>query len=87
MFAEGDACVAPVLSAREAPSHPHIAARGTVVQRDGISQPAPAPRFSRTEATLDLPPCGPGAHSREVLAAWGFADVEELLASGAVVQS
>jgi alpha-methylacyl-CoA racemase len=87
VFSDGDACVAPVLSAREAPSHPHIAARGTLVERDGLSQPAPAPRFSRTEATLDLPPCAPGAHTREALTGWGFEDVDELLAGGAVVQA
>jgi alpha-methylacyl-CoA racemase len=50
-------------------------------------QPAPAPRFSRTEAELDLPPCAPGAHTREVLGAWGFADVDELVAAGAVAQN
>jgi alpha-methylacyl-CoA racemase len=66
--------------------HPHMAARGVLVERDGLVQPAPAPRFSRTEAELDLPPCSAGAHTREALAAWGFADVEELVAGGAVVQ-
>jgi alpha-methylacyl-CoA racemase len=85
VFADGDACVAPVLSAKEAPAHPHIAARGTLVERDGLSQPAPAPRFSRTEAALGLPPCGPGAHTREALAAWGFEDVDDLVRDGAVV--
>ena len=75
-----------MLSAKEAPSHPHIAARSTVIERDGLSQPAPAPRFSRTEATLDLPPCAPGAHTREALIAWGFGDVDDLVASGAVVE-
>jgi alpha-methylacyl-CoA racemase len=87
VFADSDACVAPVLSAREAPSHPHIAARGTLVERDGLSQPAPAPRFSRTAAELDLPPCAPGANTREALAAWGFTDVDALLADGTVVQA
>ena len=87
MFAEGDACVAPVLSPSEAMTHPHLAARGTLVERDGLVQPAPAPRFSRTEAELDLPPCAPGAHTREVLAAWGFEDAEELVAGDVVTQS
>jgi alpha-methylacyl-CoA racemase len=87
VFDGTDACVAPVLSAKEAKAHPHIAARETIVERDGLSQPAPAPRFSRTEAVLDLPPCGPGAHTREALDAWGFSDVDALLEGGAVVQA
>ncbi|MEY9893910.1 alpha-methylacyl-CoA racemase [Catenulispora sp. MAP12-49] len=86
VFAGSDACVAPVLAAKEAAKHPHLAARGTLVERDGLTQPAPAPRFSRTSAELGLPPCGPGAHTREALAAWGFEDVEALVEAGAVVQ-
>jgi alpha-methylacyl-CoA racemase len=86
VFDGTDACVAPVLSAKEAPRHPHLAARGTLVERDGLTQPAPAPRFSRTAAELGLPPCGPGAHTREALAAWGFEDVDALMETGAVVQ-
>jgi len=45
-----DACFAPVLSMAEAPDHPHLQARGSLVEVDGIVQPAPAPRFSRTPA-------------------------------------
>ena len=48
VFDGTDACVSPVLSIREAADHPHVAARGTLVDRDGVVQPAPAPRFSRT---------------------------------------
>src|SRR5690606_2215041 len=44
-----DACVAPVLDMAEAPAHPHNAARGTFIEIDGVTQPAPAPRFSRTQ--------------------------------------
>src|SRR3546814_1407103 len=44
-----DSCVAPVLSLAEAPLHPHLRARGTFIEVDGIVQPAPAPRFSRTK--------------------------------------
>ena len=51
-FDGSDACVAPVLPMTEAARHPHLAARGTYVDRDGVLQPAPAPRFSRTGATL-----------------------------------
>ncbi|NUR61090.1 MAG: CoA transferase [Catenulispora sp.] len=87
VFEGSDACVAPVLSAKEAPAHPHLAARGTLVERDGLTQPAPAPRFSRTPAELGLPPCAAGAHTREALAGWGFGDVEELVAEGVVVQA
>jgi alpha-methylacyl-CoA racemase len=50
VFSGSDACVAPVLGLREAADHPHIAARGTLVTRDGVLQPAPAPRFSATPA-------------------------------------
>ncbi len=49
-FADTDACVTPILSFGEAPEHPHLAARGTFIEVDGITQPAPAPRFSRTPA-------------------------------------
>lgn len=87
VFAATDACVAPVLPPSEAVEHPHIAARGTFLDVDGVVQPAPAPRFSRTPPTATMPPAGPGAHTREALTAWGVADVEELLASGAVVQA
>lgn len=48
LFDGTDACVSPVLSMAEAADHPHLAERGTFVDRDGIVQPAPAPRFSRT---------------------------------------
>ena len=81
-----DACVAPVLTLSEAREHPHLVARGTFVEHAGIHQPAPAPRFSRTEATIGLPPGGPGRWTREALAAWGV-DPEPLIETGAAVQS
>ena len=56
LFATSDACVAPVLDWREAAHHPHLAARGTIVEVDGVAQPAPAPRFSRTPAAQPTPP-------------------------------
>ncbi|MFC0109776.1 CaiB/BaiF CoA transferase family protein [Kibdelosporangium aridum] len=84
IFEGTDACVAPVLSLSEAARHPHIAARGTLVERDGFVQPAPAPRFSGTTAELRTPPAIPGQHTRDALADWGFDDIDELLASGAV---
>jgi alpha-methylacyl-CoA racemase len=54
VFEGTDACVTPVLEPAEAPAHPHLAARGTFTQVDGVVQAAPAPRFSRT-------PAGPAA--------------------------
>jgi alpha-methylacyl-CoA racemase len=86
VFAGSDACVAPVLTYEEAPSHPHNVARGTYVDRGGITQPAPAPRFSRTPAALTTPPREPGADTREALAAWGIDDVDDLVATGGAVQ-
>lgn len=71
-----DVCFAPVLDMAEAPQHPHNAARGTFVDVDGVTQPAPAPRFSRTEAALGIGPAQPGQHSEEVLAAWGWSEAE-----------
>jgi len=50
VFDGTDACVTPVLAFGEVPAHPHVAARGTVIDRDGVAQAAPAPRFSRTPA-------------------------------------
>ena len=70
IFAEGDSCVAPVLPLAEAPRDPQLAARLTYVERDGITQPAPAPRFSRTPAELAGPPPEPGEHSAQILADW-----------------
>ncbi|MER7952674.1 CaiB/BaiF CoA-transferase family protein [Streptomyces sp. NPDC096079] len=70
VFDGSDACVAPVLSLREAPSHPHLAARATFTERDGIAQPAPAPRFSVTPGTLRTGPALPGADTAEVARDW-----------------
>ncbi|WP_299534656.1 CaiB/BaiF CoA-transferase family protein [uncultured Streptomyces sp.] len=69
-FEHTDACVAPVLSLREAPHHPHLAARGTFVERDGVHQPAPAPRFSGTPASVRTGPALPGADTGSVAADW-----------------
>jgi alpha-methylacyl-CoA racemase len=66
-----DACFAPVLSTDEAPHHPHNKARGTYVEIDGIVQPAPAPRFSRTVPDLPMPPQpNDPAQAETALAAW-----------------
>ena len=87
VFEDSDACCTPVLPLSEAARHPHLAARGTYVHRDGVLQPAPAPRFSRTEATLTTGPTAPGGQTREALTAWGVEDVDALLASGAASQA
>ena len=81
-------CFAPVLSMTEAPRHPQNVARGTFVTVDGVVQPGPAPRFTRTPSRIDRGPAHAGAHSREVLADWGLdaGRIEKLVASGAVKQ-
>ena len=81
-----DACFAPVLDLAEAPAHPHNASRGTLVERDGVVQPAPAPRFSRTAAALRRSPPQPGEHGREILAENGFspAEIQSLQEAGAL---
>ncbi|MEX2658485.1 MAG: CaiB/BaiF CoA-transferase family protein [Acidimicrobiales bacterium] len=81
-----DVCFAPVLSLDEAHSHPHLAARGTFTEVAGVRQPAPAPRFSRTEPEISRPPPHPGQHTDEVLQAWGFGadEVASLRAAGAI---
>lgn len=66
-----DACVAPVLSMDEAPEHPHNRARGTFIELDGVIQPAPAPRFSRSVPAQPRPPVA-GSTGEDVLADWGF---------------
>lgn len=86
VFDGTDACVAPVVPMREAPKHPHLAARGTYVEHEGVVQAAPAPRFSRTPASLGRTPSKPGADTREALAAWGIEDVDALIDSGVAVQ-
>jgi alpha-methylacyl-CoA racemase len=88
-FAGTDACVTPILSLREAPADPHLVARGTFVELDGVTQPGPAPRFSRTPGAVRGGQRLPGADTREVLSEWGFADdeVERLLTGGAVAEA
>jgi len=67
-----DACYAPVLTMAEAPAHPHNVARQTFVEIDGLVQPAPAPRFSRTPSAVQGAPREPGADTEKVLADWGI---------------
>lgn len=70
VFDGTDACVAPVLSLAEAPHHPHLAARSTFVEHSGLTQPAPAPRFSATPVSVRSGPARPGADTAAVAADW-----------------
>jgi alpha-methylacyl-CoA racemase len=79
VFESLDACVAPVLGLWAAQDHPHLAARGTLVERDGMLQAAPAPRFSRTPTALGAPPPRPGQHTRAVFADWDVPGVDDLI--------
>ena len=96
VFDGSDACVAPVLPMKEAPAHPHLAARGTYVEVDGVTQPAPAPRFAPgTGPGGAAPPAAlpthripvPGEHTREILTELGVPGAEDLLSSGIARQS
>jgi alpha-methylacyl-CoA racemase len=81
-----DACYAPVLTMSEAANEEHIKARNTIINRGGVDQPAPAPRFSRTPGEIERDAPWPGQHTDEALGDWGFADGEitKLRESGAV---
>jgi alpha-methylacyl-CoA racemase len=81
-----DVCFAPVLDLDEAPKHSHNAARGTFVEVEGVLQPAPAPRFSRTAPEIQGPPPQAGEHTRAALADWGFSaeDIAALAEAGAI---
>lgn len=85
VFAGSDACVAPVLDMDEAPSHPHNRSRNTFVEVNGVTQPAPAPRFSRTVPAMPTAPTVDG-DAGAVLADWGFAaaEIAELQRLGAL---
>lgn len=85
-FAESDACVTPVMSLEEAPLHPHNVARGVFVEIDGVLQPGPAPRFSRTANDTPGPPVPPGKDTDRVLSdlGLGVSDIADLRAAGVV---
>ena len=68
-----DVCFAPVLSMTEAPHHPHNVARGTYIEVEGVTQPAPAPRFSRTATAVPAAAAPAGSDTAAVLAAIGYA--------------
>jgi len=81
-----DICFAPVLSLDEAPDHPHNRERKTFVEVDGVVQPAPTPRFSKTPPELQSPPPQPGEHTKAVLEEFGFSavEIEGLETAGAI---
>lgn len=82
-----DVCFAPVLSLSEAPQHPHMKARNTFVELDGLTQPAPAPRFSRTPPTLTVNSRKVGQDTAAVLKDFGFDnnEIESLKANNAIM--
>ncbi|WP_295638872.1 CaiB/BaiF CoA-transferase family protein [uncultured Methylibium sp.] len=86
VFAGSDACFAPVLDWDEAPRHPHHQAREAFVDIAGVTQPAPAPRFSRTPPATPGAPAVPGADGEAVLRDWGFdeAAIVQLRRDGAL---
>ncbi|MEU4641463.1 CaiB/BaiF CoA-transferase family protein [Micromonospora sp. NPDC023814] len=88
-FAGSDACVAEVLSPAEAPGHEHMAARSVFVEHDGLTHPAPAPRFSQTPGAWPGPAPRCGEHTREVLGEAGLdrAAVDALVDAGVVRQA
>jgi alpha-methylacyl-CoA racemase len=86
LLGDTDSCVSPVLDWAEAPAHPHMAARQAFVSYAGVTQPAPAPRFSGTPGAIQRPPAQAGEHTDEILAAIGrdAAAIAALRESGAV---
>ena len=86
VFGGPDQCVAPVHRFDEVLTDDHLVARGTYVERDGVLQPTPAPRFDRTPAPLPTPPAAAGQHTDEVLRHAGFGEdaITELRSSGVV---
>lgn len=89
IFEMSDVCYAPVLTMSEAAQHPHNVARNAFLDIDGLQQPAPAPRFSRTVPATPTPGAHPGQNTREVLTAWGLpaGEVDALIDKGAVKQA
>jgi alpha-methylacyl-CoA racemase len=86
LFEGAEACVSPVLSLSEAPLHRHQIERGNFVECDGVLQPAPTPRFSRTPGAIQRPPARIGEHTDDALSEWGFTrqELEALRETGAI---
>ncbi|MBI2799714.1 MAG: CoA transferase [Gammaproteobacteria bacterium] len=71
-----DACVTPMLDFADAPRHPHNVARNAFINLDGVVQPAPAPRFSRTVPEVSRRPPEAGENNQDALSDWGFSALE-----------
>ena len=86
VFEPAEACTTAIYKPSEAPAHPHNVARGVFVEVEGIVQPAPAPRFSRTPGKIRMGARDAGADTDTALAAWGVAETEiaSLRESGAI---
>lgn len=86
VFAEGDACVSPVLDMDECLTHPLFVTRGDFVESAGVTGPAPAPKFSRTPGSVRNPPLDARADTKDALLLWGFPQsrIAELAASGVI---
>jgi alpha-methylacyl-CoA racemase len=76
IFEGSDACFAPVLDLAEARKHPHAVARQSFINIEGVEQPAPAPRFSRSQPAVPKRAAKVGEHTEEVLSDWGFSQSE-----------
>jgi alpha-methylacyl-CoA racemase len=87
LLEHGETCFAPVLSIPEAMEHPHNRARQVFVSVEGVVQPAPAPRFSRSKPAEPRLPDLPGSNAEGTLAPWGFTaeDVAQLREQGALL--
>ena len=81
-----DVCFAPVLNLEEAPHHPHNRERNTFVEFEGVTQPSPAPRFSRTQGDIQSSAALTGENSEEILENWGFTSehINELRKNNAI---
>src|SRR5450631_3304343 len=86
LFAPTDSCVGPVLSMDEAETHPHALARNAFPKVEGVSQPAPSPRFSETPGEIRIAPEAASRSDPSALAAWGFSsDAIDALCSAGIV--
>ena len=89
LMGETDACYAPVLSLREAPNHPHNVERQTFINVGGATQPAPAPRYSKSTLDQPRPPVEKGENSHAILQQLGYSDsqISDLTSSGVVTSA
>ncbi len=89
IFSDSESCFSPVLSLDDATRHPHAVERKSYIDVAGITQPAPAPRFSRTPSNIQSPPADLGEHTVDCLSEWGIdrAIIDELLKTKIIMQS